>query len=271
MLSNFITGLATVAITVSAWGNGSSGYGNYYSPYGGYGGYGGMSQYGGYSPYGPGPYGGYGHGGYQPWSKPQEPEKPEGWYSPYSQYSPPRIPYQPVALHESVYAICEFENFGTLELAQMSGYSIYVKGTLGPFETPNNILKINELGRLGIEDDRCSEENTGAEFNPLNEVDRHGNPNPYQDPARGRIVLTEPDASNEVVFEGTTKLLQNLAGYNSLIGRSMTLFDTTGEGESAVDCCTIGLMAGPEPAEPQHSHNYGGYYPGSRGGYKGWW
>ena len=35
---------------------------------------------------------------------------------------------------------------------------------------------------------------TGEEFNPLQEVDKYGGVNPYQDPARGRVPTLTIDA-----------------------------------------------------------------------------
>lgn len=68
--------------------------------------------------------------------------------------------------------------------------------------------------------DDCSE--GGAEFNPLHEVDRYGNANPYQDPTRGRFELVKTDDAGaaDVMQES---VLQNLSGRLSLMGRSLTV------------------------------------------------
>lgn len=73
------------------------------------------------------------------------------------------------------------------------------------------------LGALG---DDCS--GGGIEFNPLHEADEYGNPNPYQDPTRGRFDLVKTDASG-AADAMQEELLQNLSGHNSLLGRSLTV------------------------------------------------
>ena len=59
---------------------------------------------------------------------------------------------------------------------------------------------MNTKGRLG--DNNCDATDTGAEFNPLFETDKYGNPNPYQDRSRGRLVLSEADDSDFVTLTG---------------------------------------------------------------------
>ena len=79
---------------------------------------------------------------------------------------------------------------------------------------------------------------SGPEFNPLTEKDRYGEVNPYQDPARGRFVDVTADSEGEIELK-LTDLEQNLAGEQSILGRSLTVIsDADGE---VLGCCTIGL------------------------------
>ena len=139
MLSNFACGLAMIAIGANAWGEepmmGSYpmqqwGGWNQQPSYGGWG-----KQKGGWgsqhSQYQHNPWSGYNHWGQQ------EPEKPEGWYSPTQQYSPPRIPYVPSkAVYEPIYAVCEFDSTNILELAQLPGHPIYLRGSTTGLSIP---------------------------------------------------------------------------------------------------------------------------------------
>lgn len=92
---------------------------------------------------------------------------------------------------------------------------------------------MNKKGRLG---DDCDA--TGDEFWPLMEKDYYGNVNPYQDPSRGRIEnFSTGDYEND--FEGMVQgVLLNLAGRESIIGKSLSLF--VGEEEIPRGCCVIG-------------------------------
>ena len=127
--------------------------------------------------------------------------------------------------------------------------------------------------KFGVLGESC--EYIGPDYNPLFEVDSWGRPNPYQDPSRGRI----PDitASDLGVVDGelVDNIQQNLAGYESLIGRSIVI---SIDGEDAPRaCCTVGRAPNPnappkvepQPAyHPGQGHYYGGYqggYPQSRG------
>lgn len=53
----------------------------------------------------------------------------------------------------------------------------------------------------------CDADLTGGEFNPLFEKDKYGNPNPYQDPARGRIVTPPAGEDGEITLDGSQTLL----------------------------------------------------------------
>ena len=63
---------------------------------------------------------------------------------------------------------------------------------------------------------------SGAEFNPLREVNRYGEQNPYQDPRRGRFDVIQADAEGKI-SSTQEKLMQNLGGDDSIIGRSIHL------------------------------------------------
>ncbi len=89
----------------------------------------------------------------------------------------------------------------------------------------------------------------GDEFNPLKEVDQYGNPNPYQDPTRGRIAAkTAPDGETSTMlynFQKEDAVLQNLAGPDSLIGRSLTVVSADELNGPQTYCCVIGRNAPP--------------------------
>lgn len=186
-----------------------------------------------YSPYGHkdhhldlnGPYGHHGHGGHAP-----EPTDPAtemmssvdttGWWSPYEQYSPPHIEYKAAYFKKPIFALCELkgEVSGKVSLMQKPGSPVMAKVVLTGGEADSDYrISIKMLGAMG---DDCSQ--GSQEFNPLHEADAHGNPNPYQDPSRGRLELvkTDSDGAADVMQE---EVLQNLAGHNSLLGRSLTV------------------------------------------------
>ena len=49
-----------------------------------------------------------------------------------------------------VYTVCELDNIGAIELAQMPGYAIYVRGTLKGLDKNIELTaKVHERGRLG--------------------------------------------------------------------------------------------------------------------------
>ena len=117
----------------------------------------------------------------------------------------------------------------------------------------------------------CTEAQIGEEFNPLKEVNKYGIENPFADPTRGRIADIVSEADGSVAITDPLFVLQNLAGKQSLIGRSLTLTNSV---SGSTDCCIIALEAPPAayatsstPAHPPHESyptNYGpsphGYY-----------
>ena len=267
MLANFTTGLALVAASAHAWGSYPSQWGGY-NNYNNYNGWSQPAQEPAHDPWSSTP------SHHTPWAPAPAPQKPEGWYSPTQQYTNPLIQYVSVA-KQPVYTVCELEGGDALELAQLPGHPIYVRGSItGLSADTQYLMSINEKGRLGAS---CDAADTGDEFNPLFETDKYGNPNPFQDPSRGRLTLPVSDASGDITLDGSTTVMQNLAGEDSLIGRSLTLKSADG---TPIGCCVIARDMAPEveapPApEPTHHHHqqyypsyyYGHYQPNY---YNGW-
>jgi hypothetical protein len=111
--------------------------------------------------------------------------------------------------------------------------------------------------------------NLGEIFNPLTEPpNRYGKVNPYVDPTRGFLEHWVGSADGE--YNDSQDLEQNLAGPDTLIGRSFVLkYTEEVEDEdviTTVGCCVIGRDAVPEPKAPAYDpwrQPYGGY--GGRG------
>jgi len=137
--------------------------------------------------------------------------------------------YQPAPLLRSQYAICVFtsngDEAGMVRLAQFPGKAVVAQTTLEGLEAEAEYdLTIRTYGFLGAGQSFCMA--SGAEYNPLKEFDRYMQPNPYQDPTRG--VLENVTADDEGAVSSTQqKLLQNLSGPESLIGRSIHLTSVT--------------------------------------------
>ena len=189
---------------------------------------------------------------------------PEGWYSATQQFSPPWIHYVPVVT-EPTFAICEFGDDSTLEFAQFPQNSMLVRGSISAVsENETFYAIINTKGKMG---DSCDAADTGPEFNPLFETDKYGNPNKFQDPSRGRIPNIPPSemipGSSPAEFASTllvSKVLQNLEGTDSLIGRSITLFDAH---DDRVACCVIGRDMDPRHMEPEMPEQFASTLDGS--------
>ena len=75
--------------------------------------------------------------------------------------------------------------------------------------------------------------NVGGVFNPLAEKDSMGRPNPYQDPSRGTIPDITMNSDGNFGPAVSKDLLINLAGKDSVIGRSIT---ATLEGGVVLGC-----------------------------------
>lgn len=116
--------------------------------------------------------------------------------------------------------------------------------------------------------------NVGEEYNPLNEVDKYGRNNPFQDFNRGRLERVKLDDEGDFTTTSPMNLLQNLEGKESIIGRSMVIYQlvdgTDFESdivEVPVACCIIARDQvpagfGPKPVPyplTTHSHTYASY------------
>ena len=102
---------------------------------------------------------------------------------------------------------------------------LYANGVLSDSEYT---ITVNETGVVG---DGMTCDNVGDEYNPLAEIDKYGQPNPYQDPARGRISggKVTSTSTNEIIFEvGDEEILLNLEGKDGILGRSVTIADDNG-------------------------------------------
>ena len=152
-------------------------------------------------------------------------------------------------MEESIYAICEFHGInsktedGVVKMNQYPGYAIASKIELSNL-TPSTKYKIviNKYATIG---DTCTD--VGGEFNPLNEINQWGQANPHQDPSRGRFEEVAADGQGKVKKEQSA-LLQNMAGDESLIGRSMALM--TGDETTPRACCVIARDIDPTAAVP---------------------
>ena len=98
---------------------------------------------------------------------------------------------------------------------------------------------ILEYGVLGAS---CDLTNAGSEFNPLREI-KNDVPNPYQDPARGRLstITAANDGTNTTWTQ--SNLMQNLASEHGIIGRAMAFYEAFDNDPMAsntvVACCQI--------------------------------
>ena len=190
-----------------------------------------------------------------PWSAPAADPVTTGWYSPEMQYSPPRIPFKSSA-SENTFAICELAS-GTIQFAQLVGKASKYQATLSSLPAGDATVLIRTTGAIADGTD-CTV--AGDEFNPLKELDKYGNPNPYQDPSRGTIAAITVDGTGAASV-APTDLLQNLTGSDGLLGRSIELTDAAAD----VTCCVIARdvtpvqFAAPEFYPSNNKRNYGGY------------
>lgn len=170
-----------------------------------------------------------------------------------------------------------------IELAQLPHTPIQVRGYIELGSAPPDLpisIRIREYGRLAdpeVMGDRCGL--AGEEYNPLKEFDQWHRPNPFQDPARGRIsdfLVGDSDADQTGIqraLDDEQYVLQNLEGKNGIIGRSLSLilpgFNEDGSDRELNTCCVIGREAAPvietpaAPAPTSHAHpqQYQQYHP----------
>lgn len=110
--------------------------------------------------------------------------------------------------------------------------------------------RINEDGNLG---DMCADIANTWEFNPLKATDRFGESYRFQDPFRGGLNTFCPNAAGDSpLLSSQNHLLQNLAGHNSILGKSISFYRVTDDGNGNFDpsdfdtnvligCCTIAM------------------------------
>ena len=194
------------------------------------------------------------------------------WYSPYQQYSPPKIEYKVISAKTTQYAACEINENNRIQFAQIPGKPPMVRVNFQDLDPDTKVaFKFNEYGRaLGsLGGPLC--DNVGNEFNPLSELDSLGRVNPYQDPSRGNIDMITADSNGDIDNEIQKELLQNLSGHDSLIGRSVSVFDVADDGtQTLIGCCNIGYDKQPASSAtaPTHHHHQPSYGHGSSYGYQ---
>ena len=153
--------------------------------------------------------------------------------------------YAPDAeLYIPVFATCEF-TYGDFMMLQLPSGAIMAKATLAGL-TPETEYQIRvfEFGDLSEVDGACSA--LGDEFNPFKQE--------AEEPQWTRWGWSTPAAVDETIgtldsfttdVDGQSDFmqqyfLQNLAGDNSLIGKSMAIFEKD-DTETILDCCIIAL------------------------------
>lgn len=162
------------------------------------------------------------------------------------------------------FAICELDvalaATVTVQMAQAPGKAVATKISGSGFtdSTPLRFV-INEFGKIDCDA-------TGDEFRPLQEKDKYNRNNPYQDPARGRLPSVTADGTGAIPETITQNVLLNLEGKNSIMGRSILLFDDSTDVDGAiiteepVACCIIGVDASPPLPTPTFPVNHGQYH-----------
>lgn len=164
----------------------------------------------------------------------------------------------------------------------MPNHPAAIMGTVTPLDLAGEVgtiydFTLNEFGDIGEDSDDNACGNVGKEFNPLQEL-IYNVPNPYADPSRGTIenqTVALPDSGDSFIFK-QPKFMQNLAGKNSIIGKSITVKDVTDPDAIVIEgCCVIGEAA--PPADPHanamyaHNHHHPHHQPspgyGGHGGH----
>ena len=119
------------------------------------------------------------------------------------------IPYEPATFKQKhIYSICNMmavdgkTEAGSVRFVPFPGKAVKAKLQLNGLDANTEYkLRINLYGAMG---ENC--ENVGTEFNPLREINRWGEQNPYQDPKRGRFDNVTSNGDG-VVDEMQDKLL----------------------------------------------------------------
>lgn len=160
----------------------------------------------------------------------------------------------PAHLYSNTYAICELD-VGEIEIGQVPGHPPQVKGDFSNLVSSKSFrFAIKTYGKMGASCDQG-----GAEFNPLAEFVQYGTPNPHQDPTRGRLDGFESDSYGDGSFQ-QAKLLQNLGGKDSIIGKMIIMVQVKDESDSydtdtVIDCCVIGQAPAPEGTPPAPTYH----------------
>ena len=136
----------------------------------------------------------------------------------------------------------------------MSHKPSIARGLLSGLSTEELTYKItiHENGKLDLMEKvgpAC--EVAGDEFNPLAEFDKNGQPNPYQDPSRGRFQEITSADDGTASIDSAKFLLQNIIGKDGINGRSLKLTEVAEDGtETVVSCCIIGRDEIPDLYKP---------------------
>ena len=134
-------------------------------------------------------------------AEPEVPDEKAGWFNEFQRYSNPHITYQPAPLTSAQYGMCTFtstgETAGMVRLVQFPGKAIIASTELEGVNVDEQYeMKIRQFGFLGAGESFCMA--SGPEFNPLKEVSRRGELNPFQDPTRGRFLIMQADAEGKI-------------------------------------------------------------------------
>jgi len=183
-----------------------------------------------------------------------------GWWSATQQYSPPVIKYVAEHASKTIYAVCQISETDSIQLAQAPGRAVMARINLGTAPTLLPTAKYrfqvheygNSFGNAATSTNTCK--NIGVEYNPLREVNKAGMPNPYQNPLRGRLQTVTTDATSLVTEARQYDFMANLSGHQSIIGRTIAIYDVAAEEAAAagvtpgatatavapIACCTVG-------------------------------
>jgi len=155
--------------------------------------------------------------------------------------------------YHAVFTVCELDA-GNVNIGQLSKQAPMVMAELtGLAAEAEHRFMIRTLGKTMGE---CA--NGGEEFNPYKE-EWNGQVNPHADPTRGKIDGFTTDATGAFTLN-QARLLQNLSGKDSIVGKSIELFQVvTDEDDISLGCCVIGLDVIPDhlvKAEIKTTHVY---------------
>ena len=157
----------------------------------------------------------------------------------------------------------------------MPGHPAIIKGIAKGANEPGVFsFELHKYGNIDNTDGDSTFEGmcpkVGPIFNPLAEyVWWDTIPNPFADPSRGTIhdvAVVDAEKDDDGNFIWTQGIfLQNLAGKNSIIGKSIKFNLTEQGGPAPRGCCVIGED---EPPTATYSHEHqnpqGGYQQGNR-------